>query len=103
MADKDVAGVIEALRGSAAVRSARVVCTSLALARALPAGDLAARWRAAGASRVEAFDDPGAAIEAALVTGDGPVVIAGSLYLVGEARRRLVDDPGLRDPEGLPG
>ncbi len=102
MADKDVAGVIGALRGSGAVREARVVCTSLALARALPAADLAARWRAAGSSRVEAIDDPGAAIEAALAAGDGPIVIAGSLYLVGEARRRLVDDPGLRDPEDLP-
>ena len=103
MADKDVAGVIGALRESTAVRGARVVCTSLALARALPAPDLAARWRAAGAARVEAIEDPGAAIEAALADGGGPVVIAGSLYLVGEARRRLVDDPRLRDPEDLPG
>ena len=103
MADKDVAGVIRALRESAAVRDARIICTSLALARALPAGDLAARWHAAGATRVEAINDPGAALEAALATGDGPVVIAGSLYLVGEARGRLVDDPRLRDPEDLPG
>jgi hypothetical protein len=29
----------------------------------------------------------------------GPVVVAGSLYLVGEARRRWLDDPALRDPE----
>jgi folylpolyglutamate synthase/dihydropteroate synthase len=69
----------------------------------MPAEDLAPRWRAACASRVEAIDDPGAAIEAALAAGDGPVVIAGSLYLVGEARRRLVDDPRLRDPEDPPG
>ncbi len=103
MADKDVAGVIRALRESAAVRDARIICTSLALARALPAGDLAARWHAAGATRLEAINDPGAALEAALATGDGPVVIAGSLYLVGEARARLVDDPRLRDPEDLPG
>jgi hypothetical protein len=27
------------------------------------------------------------------------VVVAGSLYLVGEARRRWLDDPRLRDPE----
>jgi hypothetical protein len=26
------------------------------------------------------------------------VVVAGSLYLVGEIRRVLVDDPALRDP-----
>ena len=34
-----------------------------------------------------------------LELGSGPVVIAGSLYLVGEARRRWVDDPLLHDPE----
>jgi folylpolyglutamate synthase/dihydropteroate synthase len=27
----------------------------------------------------------------------GPIVVAGSLYLVGEVRARLVDDPALRD------
>ncbi len=31
--------------------------------------------------------------------GRGPVVVAGSLYLVGAARARLVDDPALRDPD----
>jgi folylpolyglutamate synthase/dihydropteroate synthase len=39
------------------------------------------------------------ALERALATTDGPVVVAGSLYLVGAIRRRLVDDPLLRDPE----
>ena len=29
----------------------------------------------------------------------GPVIVAGSLYLVGEVRGVLVDDPALRDPE----
>jgi len=29
----------------------------------------------------------------------GPIVVAGSLYLVGAIRERLVDDPRLRDPE----
>lgn len=104
MADKDVDGVIAALLASAAVRTARVICTSLDLARALPAADLAARWAAmaGSADRVEAAAKAGAALDAAFASGSGPVVIAGSLYLVGEARRRLVDDPRLRDPEGLP-
>jgi hypothetical protein len=31
--------------------------------------------------------------------GPGPVVVAGSLYLVGAARGHLVDDPDLRDPD----
>ena len=102
MADKDVDGVIEALRASPVVRGARIICTSLDLARALSADALAARWRAAGASEVRAIADPGRATDAALERGSGPVVICGSLYLVGEARRRLVDDPRLRDPEDLP-
>ncbi|MEO8438011.1 MAG: Mur ligase family protein [Chloroflexota bacterium] len=107
MADKDVDGVIAALRGSSALAGATVVATSLDVPRALPAEELAARWRAtglrlssgaAGPRRVLAEPDPIAALERAL--GDpGPVVVAGSLYLVGAARAHLVDDPALRDPE----
>ena len=36
--------------------------------------------------------------DVALRAVDGPIVVAGSLYLVGAARARLVDDPLLRDP-----
>jgi hypothetical protein len=39
-----------------------------------------------------------AALEVALAEAEGPVVVAGSLYLVGLVRARLVDDPLLRDP-----
>ena len=42
---------------------------------------------------------PVAALERALAAGDGPIVVAGSLYLVGAIRAQLVDDPALRDPE----
>ncbi|MBI3744995.1 MAG: bifunctional folylpolyglutamate synthase/dihydrofolate synthase [Chloroflexi bacterium] len=116
MADKDVDGIIAALLASAVVRGARVICTAVDLPRAMPARALAARWAAAvgplrveavtrvggaavGPLRVEAVARVGAALDAAFAAGGGPVVIAGSLYLVGEARRRLVDDPRLRDPE----
>jgi dihydrofolate synthase/folylpolyglutamate synthase len=105
MADKDVEGMVRALRASPSVRQARIICTAVDLPRALPAVDLAARWRAAAApeaARVEVVAEAAAAIDAALASGSGPVVIAGSLYLVGEARRRLVDDPRLRDPEVPP-
>jgi folylpolyglutamate synthase/dihydrofolate synthase len=99
MADKDVAGVVTALRGSAVIRAARVVATSLDVPRALPAMELAAVWRRAGASEVAAVPDPADALAAALpVSGDGLLIVAGSLYLVGFARARLVDDPDLRDP-----
>jgi dihydrofolate synthase/folylpolyglutamate synthase len=107
MADKDVDGVIEALAAAPALRDVRVIATSLDLPRALPAGALAARWRslpqAAGIAGVEAVADPRAALDRAIERARGPVVVAGSLYLVGEARRRFVDDPALRDPEDASG
>ena len=48
--------------------------------------------------RVIAEQDPGVALERAL-SEPGPIVVAGSLYLVGEVRGALVDDPALRDPD----
>ena len=104
MSDKDVDGIAAAVLGAAAASGARIVCTSLALARAMPAAALAARWAAAAAglgSRVEvaAVEDPDAALDLALDSAPGPVVVAGSLYLVGHVRARLVHDPLLDDPE----
>ena len=100
MADKDVDGVVAALASAQALRGARVITTQLDLPRALHADELAARW-----SRdpepgwtVAAEADPVAALDRAIAAADGPVVVAGSLYLVGLARGRLVDDPLLRDP-----
>lgn len=106
MADKDVDGVIAALRGAASLRGATVICTEVDVPRALPAADLARGWASVaaghdatrGVARVLAERDVDAAIDRALGPGEGPVVIAGSLYLVGAARARLVDDPLLRDP-----
>jgi folylpolyglutamate synthase/dihydropteroate synthase len=75
------------------------VCTAVDLPRALPAGDLAAAWRDGppGAAVLTA-PSPADALDAALAIARGPVVVAGSLYLVGAARAILVDDPALRDP-----
>ena len=106
MADKDVAGIVRALAASETLRDATVVATQVGLTRALPADDLAQVWRtndlgdvAATATRSIAVQpDPGAAIDLALDGPPGPVVVAGSLYLVGAVRARLVDDPLLRDP-----
>ena len=101
MADKDVAGVVAALAASDAMAGSIVICTSLPVPRALPAADLAAVWRTTGVPRTVLIeDDPIAAATTALTAEtSGPVVIAGSLYLVGAARGHLVDDPDLRDPE----
>ena len=100
MADKDVAGIVAALAGAEALRHARIICTDLGLARSLSASDLAERWAAlGGGSRLDVEPTPAGALERALREAPGPIVVAGSLYLVGEARARLVHDPVLSDPE----
>jgi dihydrofolate synthase/folylpolyglutamate synthase len=102
MADKDVDGIIRALAAAPAMRGARIVATQVAGDRAMPAGELAARWRAiasGAAGTVAAQPEVAAALDRAVADAPGAVVVAGSLYLVGEARRRWLDDPRLRDPE----
>lgn len=100
MADKDVDAVVRAMAGSDSLAAARIIATTVDLPRALPAAELAARWRTVvPEARPETFPDPQRALDAALAGPDGPVVVAGSLYLVGAVRARLIDDPDLRDPE----
>ena len=100
MGDKDVTGIVATLASAPALAGARIVCTSMSEARALPAAVLAAAWRdAAPGVAVSVVPDPRAALEAALASGEGPVVVAGSLYLVGALRALLVDDPDLADPD----
>ena len=89
MGDKDLPGIVRALARSRALDGGRVVGTSLPLPRALPANAIAEEWRAAG------FDaavepDADAAFESALALPGGPIVVAGSLYLVGRVRARIV-------------
>jgi len=101
MGDKDVEGVLGALAAARSLAGARVVATAVEGPRAVPAAALAARWAAVAGGRsgpVTAVDDPRVAVAAAVAAADGPVVVAGSLYLVGAARALLVDDPELRDP-----
>lgn len=99
MADKDAGGVVAALAAARALDGAWIVATRIDAPRALAADELAAAWRAGRPDvTVTTEPDPGAALGAAIAGADGPVVVAGSLYLVGFARARLVDDPLLRDP-----
>jgi dihydrofolate synthase/folylpolyglutamate synthase len=102
MADKDVDGVIAALSHAGAMAGATIICTSVGLARALDAAGLAARWRAQRPTAAVVVEpDPIAAMDRALTRSggaNGPIVVAGSLYLVGAARGHLVNDPSLRDP-----
>jgi dihydrofolate synthase/folylpolyglutamate synthase len=104
MADKDVDGVIGALAASSFLREARVICTAPAGGRALPADRLASRWSALAGRPAEAIAEPAAALDAALSSGSGsgPVVVAGSLYLVGAARAILVSDPLLVPDPPIP-
>ena len=99
MADKDVDGIIAALAASSSLGGATVIATSVDAARAMPADELAARWRRTTSpiAEVVAEPDPIAALDRARRRG-GPTVVAGSLYLVGAIRGHLVDDPELRDP-----
>ena len=99
MADKDVDGIIDALIGASSLLGATVVATMLDAPRAMPAEELADRWRgrAPRIAEVVAVNDPLQAVVAARTRG-GPTVVAGSLYLVGLVRSDLVDDPELRDP-----
>jgi dihydrofolate synthase/folylpolyglutamate synthase len=100
MADKDVPGTVAAAARSRALAGATVICTAPALSRALSPDSLAREWQRAGVPGLDARTaaSPEAAVDLALGRPGGPVVVAGSLYLVGAIRARLVDDPALRDP-----
>ena len=96
MADKDVDGVASALAASPALRDATVICVAVDVPRALPAQDLADVWRSAAprSASVETAPSVEDGLARALAMGDGPVVVAGSLYLVGAVRGAIVHDDG---------
>ena len=94
-------GVLGALAAAPSLAGARVIATQVEGPRALPAATLAARWAAVAGERsgpVAVIPEPAAAVAEAVARAEGPVVVAGSLYLVGAARALVVDDPDLRDP-----
>jgi dihydrofolate synthase/folylpolyglutamate synthase len=97
MADKDVAGMIGPLASAGALHGARIITTHVDAPRAMPATDLAAAWRLsadAGADQdVVAIETVDAALEMAIQSvrkEGGPLLVLGSLYLVGAIRGRLV-------------
>jgi dihydrofolate synthase/folylpolyglutamate synthase len=100
MADKDVPGTVSALTSADSLAGARVIATHVPGPRAMAPEELATMWQHDDPRlRVETAQDIDAALARARAVARGPIVVAGSLYLVGEVRRRLVDDPDLRDPE----
>ena len=86
LADKDADAVLQRLAGAGRV----LVATASHSARALPADELA-RLAQAHFDTVETVADPGNALARAreLAGDDGAVLVTGSLYLVGEAKRIL--------------
>jgi dihydrofolate synthase / folylpolyglutamate synthase len=78
LADKDVDAMLAALRRA----GRRFVATRCSSARALPAADLADLARARF-DHVEVVDDPVAAVARAHELGE-PVLVTGSLYLLGD-------------------
>jgi dihydrofolate synthase/folylpolyglutamate synthase len=95
MADKDVPAILRALAGSEALRRARIITAEVSR-RSLPAAELAAAWRRAsgGGEAIDAADVAAAFARAAEASrsADGPLVVAGSLYLVGAVRAMLLPD-----------
>lgn len=113
LADKPVDAMLDGLLPAFAADAQLIATTVPDTPRSLPATDLVDAWRrrsaAAGpdsgpsraAPSAEAIVDPDAALDAALARArgeGGPIVVAGSLYLVGHIRGRLVHDPALVDP-----
>jgi dihydrofolate synthase / folylpolyglutamate synthase len=91
MADKAVERMVDLLVAAPALRDGQVVTTALSGPRALPAETLAATWRRLAGQGVdvraipaarEAFDEA----EALARSAGGPLIVAGSLYLVGAVR-----------------
>ncbi len=93
--DKEIARMVEGLRGSALVRDGRVIAVTVpGTERALSAEDVAAAWRSLGSDVdvvSDALDAFGTGLKRAREDG-GPLIVAGSLYLVGAVRGTLFGD-----------
>mgnify|MGYP001827215443 FL=1 len=94
MRDKEVGDMLRALAGSERMGTARAIATVVPdTDRALPAPELAAEWTTVTGRQAEAIPDVDIALQRALdaaAAAGGPLVIAGSLYLVGHLRGSLV-------------
>lgn len=89
---RDVAAMLGALRAD---EFDRVICTTAPSPRGVPASEVAAAARSIGCDHVDTIPDLETACASALAgaTADDAVLVAGSLYVVGDARpilRRLI-------------
>ncbi len=86
MSDKDGAGILRALSGTAE----RMVVTQVDIARSMKAADLYELAKKEFSGQVEVVTQPGEAVRKALsMAGGNGVCIIGSFYLVGEALQWL--------------
>jgi dihydrofolate synthase/folylpolyglutamate synthase len=96
MSDKVVADVVAAMTSSPRLRAARCLTTCVPGSdRSMAADDLAAAWRRVADPSAEAIGDADQALDRGLrLAGEtgGPLVVSGSLYLVGHVRSRLLPD-----------
>jgi dihydrofolate synthase / folylpolyglutamate synthase len=94
LADKDVVAMLAPLGGLDALRHGRVITTTVPDSpRTLSAADLATAWTAHSRLSAEPIEQPDVALERATELSrheNGPLIICGSLYLVGFVRGRLV-------------
>jgi dihydrofolate synthase/folylpolyglutamate synthase len=99
LADKEVDEMLRMLATDGALRDARLIATDVPdTARTLPASALEARWTALEGTAADtlALPDVDAAVERALASAEalgGPLIVAGSLYLVGHVRATLRGEP----------
>ena len=105
MADKELASMVEAFITSPRLAAAQLVASGVpGAARALPAAAIGDAWVGrSGGSPTDALavvEDADAALDLALAwahAAEGPLVVAGSLYLVGHVRARLRPSEHLHD------
>lgn len=85
--DKDTAACTALL----APLATHVVCCTPPSERALPAAELAAGFRAAGAADVQAMEDPAEALRLAeKLAGENPLVVGGSFYTAAAVRPYMI-------------
>ena len=108
MSDKAIDRIFGELATSPVLRAARLICTTVGEERSSTPEALADAARRAGlGAAVEIAADPQRALDGA-ARDRGPVIVAGSLYLVGAVRERLMrqgrlPDDGSLDPEATTG
>ena len=88
--DKDAAGILAALAPAVSA----IITTTSRSARSISSGDLASTARTHAAATVKEIPDPIVALTLArrYVGHGGLVVVAGSIFLVGELRAHLLDE-----------